>query len=72
MAPPSPPRSNAKGELVRQIAVKVRHPAVLLETWMDVELIYNFINTTDILTVPFTKDDFLLQLQKQVSEQAND
>jgi len=54
------------GELIREVAVKVRHPDVLAEVWCDIELIYTFINYTDFLTVPIKKDDFLFTLQKQV------
>jgi len=54
------------GELARDVAVKVRHPNVLAETWCDVDLIYTFIQCTDFLTIPFKKDDFLVKLQRQV------
>lgn len=54
------------GELARDVAVKVRHPNVIAETWCDVDLIYTFIQATDFLTIPFKKDDFLNTLQRQV------
>jgi len=54
------------GELAREVAVKVRHPNVLAETWCDMDLIYTFIQATDLLTVPFKKDDFLSHMQRQV------
>jgi len=54
------------GELLTQVAVKVRHPRVLEESWMDVDIIFAVIDHTDILTVPFSKEDFMSIMQKQI------
>jgi len=54
------------GELVCDVAVKVRHPGVIEETFVDIELMYKFLEFTHIFAVPFTKDDFLHALQKQI------
>lgn len=53
------------GKLVREVAVKVRHPNVVEELFVDVELIYAFCNATKIMAIPFTKEDFLNTLQRQ-------
>jgi aarF domain-containing kinase len=54
------------GELVREVAVKVRHPNVIEETFVDIDLMYKFLEFTHIFAVPFTKNDFLYALQKQI------
>lgn len=54
------------GELIREVAVKVRHPGVIEETFVDIDLMYKFLEFTHIFAVPFTKDDFLHALQKQI------
>lgn len=56
----------SNGELVQDIAVKVRHPNVLAETWCDVDLVFRFIHLTDILTIPFNKAEFMQTLQSQI------
>eukprot|EP00292_Cryptomonas_paramecium_P000641 CAMPEP_0113683092 /NCGR_PEP_ID=MMETSP0038_2-20120614/13078_1 /TAXON_ID=2898 /ORGANISM="Cryptomonas paramecium" /LENGTH=215 /DNA_ID=CAMNT_0000602337 /DNA_START=385 /DNA_END=1029 /DNA_ORIENTATION=+ /assembly_acc=CAM_ASM_000170 len=52
------------------VAVKVRHPGVLDETFADIDLIFAFITTIGEgcghLTIPFSKDDFHRVLQQQV------
>jgi predicted unusual protein kinase regulating ubiquinone biosynthesis (AarF/ABC1/UbiB family) len=55
-----------EGELIREVAVKVRHPHVIEETFVDIDLMYKFLEFTHIFAVPFTKDDFLHALQKQI------
>jgi len=50
-----------------EVAVKVRHPAVLEETWVDTDLIFTFSNyCSSILTIPFKKEEFTHCMQKQV------
>lgn len=58
---------DCNGKLVQDVAVKVRHPHVLDETWLDVELIFSVVNSTSLFTVPFCKEEFLNQIQKQVN-----
>lgn len=57
---------DANGVLQRDVAIKVRHPNVLDEVWVDIELLYKFCQWTELFFIPFTKDDFLNTLQKQV------
>ena len=48
------------------VAVKVRHPRVLAETWIDTWMIFAFMdNSGGLLTMPFSQNDFTLMLQKQ-------
>lgn len=54
------------GQLIREVAVKVRHPNVIQETWIDIEFLYAFCNFTNLLAIPFSKDEFLNNLQKQI------
>jgi aarF domain-containing kinase len=54
------------GKPAEYVAVKVRHPHVLEETWLDVDIIWSFVSNTNFLTVPFGKDEFLAQLQRQI------
>ena len=49
-----------------EVAVKIRHPRVLDETWIDTTLIFAFMdNSGGLLTMPFSQHDFTLMLQKQ-------
>ena len=49
-----------------EVAVKIRHPRVLDETWIDTTLIFAFMeNSGGLLTMPFSQRDFTLMLQKQ-------
>lgn len=54
----------------REVAVKVRHPDVVAETFVDIDLIFSFINTlgevAGHLTIPFKKDEFHSVLQRQI------
>jgi len=52
---------------VRDVAVKVRHPSVLEETFADIEFLFHIIDNTSIMTMPFSKDQFLHSLRKQVN-----
>eukprot|EP00301_Raphidiophrys_heterophryoidea_P003779 c11693_g1_i1.p1 GENE.c11693_g1_i1~~c11693_g1_i1.p1 ORF type:complete len:602 (-),score=99.62 c11693_g1_i1:1297-3102(-) len=52
---------------VRDVAVKVRHPSVLEETFADIEFIFHIVDNTTFMAVPFSKDQFLKSLQKQVN-----
>merc|ERR1711871_779168 len=57
------------GKAVQDVAVKVRHPHVLDETWLDVDLIYGAVQHFSLFsefTMPFKQDEFLHQLQTQV------
>lgn len=54
------------GQIVRDVAVKVRHPQVLHETWMDVDMIFAFVTNSKVMTVPFSKEEFLALMQKQI------
>jgi len=54
------------GSKAEYVAVKVRHPHVLEETFLDVDIIWSFVRLTNVLTVPFGKDEFLAQLQRQI------
>ena len=48
------------------VAVKVRHPRVLDETWIDTWMIFAFMdNSGGLLTIPFSQKDFTMMLQKQ-------
>jgi len=53
-----------------EVAVKVRHPNVMLETFFDVDILYHFINFgsyfTSVFSVPFDRTAFASLLQKQV------
>ncbi len=57
---------NQYGEVVDEVAVKVRHPRVLEDTWMDVDIIFAFVNNSKMMTVPFSKEEFLRLMQKQI------
>jgi predicted unusual protein kinase regulating ubiquinone biosynthesis (AarF/ABC1/UbiB family) len=49
-----------------EVAVKVRHPRVLDETWIDTTMIFAFMdNSGGLLTMPFSLKDFTFMLQKQ-------
>jgi len=52
------------------VAVKIRHPNVVDETFVDIDLIFAFVNTlgevAGHLTIPFKKDEFHSVLQRQV------
>jgi predicted unusual protein kinase regulating ubiquinone biosynthesis (AarF/ABC1/UbiB family) len=49
-----------------EVAVKIRHPRILAETWIDTTLIFFFMdNSGGLLTMPFSQQDFTLMLQKQ-------
>ena len=52
------------------VAVKVRHPNVEEETFVDIDLIFAFINTLGEnfghFSIPFTKEEFHLVLQRQI------
>jgi len=56
----------AHGKTILDVAVKVRHPSVLDEIWVDVELIFKFMDKFPLLTIPFSQEEFAGILQKQV------
>lgn len=53
-----------------EVAVKVRHPNVMPETFYDVDILYHFINLgsyfNSMFSVPFAREEFVKLLQKQV------
>eukprot|EP00941_MAST-03F_sp_MAST-3F-sp1_P002021 g2021.t1 len=49
----------------RDVAVKIRHPSVIDETFIDVPLIFEIMSLVPSLTVPFSRDDFTIMLQRQ-------
>jgi aarF domain-containing kinase len=58
------------GNSVVNVAVKVRHPCVLDETWLDIPLLYSIykkIPGLAGLTMPFSEDDFIYNIQKQIN-----
>lgn len=57
---------DSKGGLIREVAVKVRHPNVLNETWLDVDLIYFTVSLIPQLCLPFSKEEFRNMMQNQV------
>jgi predicted unusual protein kinase regulating ubiquinone biosynthesis (AarF/ABC1/UbiB family) len=57
---------DANGDLIRDVAVKVRHPKVMNETWIDVDLIYAAIALTPQLCIPFSKEEFRNMMQNQI------
>eukprot|EP00301_Raphidiophrys_heterophryoidea_P003450 c11557_g1_i1.p1 GENE.c11557_g1_i1~~c11557_g1_i1.p1 ORF type:complete len:608 (+),score=110.38 c11557_g1_i1:92-1915(+) len=52
---------------IRDVAVKVRHPSVLEETFADIEFLFHILDNTPFMTMPFCKDQFLTSLRKQVN-----
>ena len=50
----------------QNVAVKIRHPKILDESFIDIELIFLAMNLLPFLTIPFNKDAFLSTLQKQM------
>lgn len=51
---------------IQDVAVKVRHPSVLEETFVDVDLLFKLVNGSNLMTVPFEKQQFLTSLRKQI------
>ena len=49
------------------VAVKIRHPQVIEESYMDIDLVYFAMQNMPFLTIPFNKDSFLATIQKQMS-----
>lgn len=54
------------GELIRDVAVKVRHPDVLAEMWCDLEMIYDVMSKTNLFTFPMKKDELIENLRRQI------
>eukprot|EP00945_MAST-04E_sp_MAST-4E-sp1_P003107 g3107.t1 len=50
----------------QNVAVKIRHPKILDESFMDIEIIFIAMKLLPFLTIPFNKDSFLKTLQKQM------
>jgi aarF domain-containing kinase len=50
----------------QEVAVKVRHPSVLEETFVDLDFIFHFMNQSKIFVVPFARTQFIDSLQKQI------
>jgi len=51
----------------QQVAVKVRHPSVLEETFVDIPIIFRVMDNIDLMTMPFSKDQFLTNIQRQIN-----
>jgi aarF domain-containing kinase len=53
-----------------EVAVKVRHPGVVYETFFDVDILFHFLSLgsyfSKIFAMPFDRNDFVQRLQKQV------
>eukprot|EP00944_MAST-04C_sp_MAST-4C-sp1_P012315 g12315.t1 len=50
-----------------EVAVKIRHPQVIEESYMDIDIVYFAMKYMPFLTIPFNKDSFLATIQKQMS-----
>ena len=50
-----------------EVAVKIRHPQVIEESYMDIDIVYFAMKYMPFLTIPFNKDSFLSTIQKQMS-----
>eukprot|EP00929_Paragymnodinium_shiwhaense_P084446 TRINITY_DN45149_c0_g1_i1.p1 TRINITY_DN45149_c0_g1~~TRINITY_DN45149_c0_g1_i1.p1 ORF type:complete len:652 (-),score=160.22 TRINITY_DN45149_c0_g1_i1:238-2163(-) len=52
------------------VAVKVRHPCVETETFIDLDILYAFMDTfakfSHVFTVPFDRDEFRTRIQTQI------
>eukprot|EP00461_Guttulinopsis_vulgaris_P002072 UN02073 len=57
---------NAMGELITEVAVKIRHPGVLRETWIDLDIIYAIVDRVPRLCIPFNKEELKLMIQYQI------
>jgi aarF domain-containing kinase len=51
----------------REVAVKVRHPSVLEETFVDLSVLFKLLDQCKFMAVPFDKDDFMKNLQRQIN-----
>mmetsp|Transcript_980 Transcript_980/g.1393 ORF Transcript_980/g.1393 Transcript_980/m.1393 type:complete len:593 (+) Transcript_980:52-1830(+) len=61
-------KEHAIGGRVRDVAVKIRHPSVMEETFCDVDLLFEFIEMmSSKLTMPMRKEDFVRVLQRQTN-----
>jgi predicted unusual protein kinase regulating ubiquinone biosynthesis (AarF/ABC1/UbiB family) len=64
--PAGPPSSlDAWTPSPRDVAVKVRHPSVLDETFVDIPLLFDVCRLVPSLTMPFDEADFTQMLQRQ-------
>lgn len=54
------------GKLIRDIAVKVRHPDVLAEMWCDIEMMYELMARTRLVCVPVAKTELIENLRRQI------
>jgi hypothetical protein len=52
---------------VQEVAVKVRHPSVLEETFVDIPIIFSIMDNIDFMTMPFDKGHFLINIQRQIN-----
>lgn len=52
--------------VIRDVAVKIRHPSVLEETFVDVDLVFQLTKISRMMTAPFEKEEFLTALRKQI------
>jgi len=60
----------ALGNGATEVAVKVRHPSVELETYVDLDILYLFCDVVSrfshLFTVPFDREDFTMRVQTQI------
>lgn len=52
--------------MIRDIAVKVRHPDVLAEMWCDIEMMYELMARTRLVCVPVAKTELIENLRRQI------
>eukprot|EP00457_Paulinella_chromatophora_P005022 gb/GEZN01005035.1/.p1 GENE.gb/GEZN01005035.1/~~gb/GEZN01005035.1/.p1 ORF type:complete len:598 (-),score=20.27 gb/GEZN01005035.1/:14-1807(-) len=51
------------------VAVKIRHPRVLEQTWLDLDIIWNFCSDSHYMRLPFQRDEWVRAMQKQIDFQ---
>jgi predicted unusual protein kinase regulating ubiquinone biosynthesis (AarF/ABC1/UbiB family) len=57
---------DSQGNLVDEVAIKIRHPGVLAETWIDLDIIYAIVDRVPGLCIPFNKEELKLMIQYQI------
>jgi len=53
------------GRYIRDVAVKVQHPHVIKETFIDIDILFQGLNL--IFAVPFSKEEFVSAMQRQIN-----
>mmetsp|Transcript_18422 Transcript_18422/g.45213 ORF Transcript_18422/g.45213 Transcript_18422/m.45213 type:complete len:557 (-) Transcript_18422:69-1739(-) len=56
---------NKDGKVIRYVAVKVQHPGVLAETFVDIDILFNGFGF--LFAVPFSKQEFVEGMQRQIN-----